>query len=99
MFRKFTPKDNIGGRSIVKSSVQRGVKSSLIAQFPQLEGTLTRLLNKKNPLVLAKAHEKEDDHNDITLVVIAGEIWFFQILNGPYFPTLRILHRCKCYIS
>lgn len=49
MFRKFAPGENVSGLSQVKSSVQRGIKSTIAAQFPQLEeeGVLDELMPKK----------------------------------------------------
>jgi predicted ribosome-associated RNA-binding protein Tma20 len=42
-----------------------------------------------------RRHNTEGGHNDISIIVILGEAWFFQNRNGPWFPTLRILHRCE----
>ena len=32
--------------------------------------------------------------NHLNLVVVNSEVLFFNIRDGPYFPTLRVLHRC-----
>jgi len=32
----------------------------------------------------------------LNLVVVNNTILFFNIRDGPYFPTLRVLHQCVC---
>jgi hypothetical protein len=32
--------------------------------------------------------------NHLNLVVVNNNILFFNIRDGPYFPTLRVLHQC-----
>lgn len=34
------------------------------------------------------------DH--IELVVVKGELLFFKQRDGPYLPTLKLLHKCEC---
>ena len=33
--------------------------------------------------------------NHVNLVVANNQVLFFNIRDGPYFPTLRVLHKCK----
>lgn len=35
-------------------------------------------------------------HDHISFLSVNGEILFFQHFDGPYFPTLKLLHKCKC---
>ena len=36
------------------------------------------------------------DH--IELIVVKGELLFFKQRDGPYIPTLKLLHKCKSYM-
>eukprot|EP00824_Muranothrix_gubernata_P026240 TRINITY_DN9048_c0_g1_i1.p2 TRINITY_DN9048_c0_g1~~TRINITY_DN9048_c0_g1_i1.p2 ORF type:complete len:186 (-),score=45.56 TRINITY_DN9048_c0_g1_i1:38-595(-) len=88
-FRKFTRED-VSGSHQVKTSVQRGIRASILEQFPMLdEESLESLVPKKAPLLLGKCHSP--DH--VSLIVSEGEILFFQDRDGALFPTLRLLHR------
>lgn len=51
---RFTNEENISGKSQVKSSVQRGIKQSILDQYPGLEEEIEELLPKKEPLFVAK---------------------------------------------
>lgn len=35
----------------------------------------------------------------INLVVVNNEILFFQDRDGPYFPSLKLLHKCKTFTN
>ncbi|KAI9310358.1 PUA-like domain-containing protein [Dichotomocladium elegans] len=87
MFKKFSFTENIAGQSQLKSSVQRAVRSKLQSQFPALEPILDDLLPKKVPIIQIKGHEH------LTFLSVNGEILFFQHFDGPYFPTLKLLHK------
>ncbi|CAO3649914.1 PUA domain-containing protein [Cunninghamella echinulata] len=87
MFKKFSFQENIAGQSQLKSSVQRAIRSKLQDQYPMLEPIMDELLPKKTPIVLIKGHEH------ISFLSINGEILFFQHFDGPYFPTLILLHK------
>ncbi|KAI9270660.1 PUA-like domain-containing protein [Phascolomyces articulosus] len=87
MFKKFSFQENIAGQSQLKSSVQRGIRSKLQDQFPALDHVMDELLPKKTPIVQIKGHEH------ISFLQVNGEILFFQHFDGPYFPTLKLLHK------
>eukprot|EP01086_Lenisia_limosa_P007456 TRINITY_DN27263_c0_g1_i1.p1 TRINITY_DN27263_c0_g1~~TRINITY_DN27263_c0_g1_i1.p1 ORF type:complete len:185 (-),score=33.56 TRINITY_DN27263_c0_g1_i1:59-613(-) len=87
MFRKFTRDEHVTGFTLAKSSVTRGLKSKLIDQFPSIEKEISDLLPKKEAVYLAKAA------NHLTFIVVGGEPYFFQIRDGPFIPTLKVLHR------
>merc|ERR1712164_52343 len=70
-----------------KSSAQRGVKSSLVEQYPMLEDIIDELMPKKTPLVVVKCQ------GHLQLLTVNGEILFAQQRDGPHFPTLRLLHK------
>eukprot|EP01108_Squamamoeba_japonica_P001631 TRINITY_DN1709_c0_g1_i1.p2 TRINITY_DN1709_c0_g1~~TRINITY_DN1709_c0_g1_i1.p2 ORF type:complete len:201 (-),score=58.43 TRINITY_DN1709_c0_g1_i1:9-569(-) len=88
MFRKFSPAD--GDVSVInqmKSSAQRGLRTKLLAAFPALEDFVEELMPKKDPLFLAKAA------NYVQLLVRNDCVLFFQERDGPWYPTLRVLHQ------
>jgi len=86
MFKKFN-KESISASNIVKSSIQRGIRSSILEQYPSLEPIADTILPKKENFVVTKCA----DH--ISLVVINKIPLFFNERDGPYYPTLRLLHQ------
>ncbi|KAF8520210.1 hypothetical protein BU17DRAFT_75754 [Hysterangium stoloniferum] len=87
MFKKFAPATDIAGQTILKSSVQRSIRTGLLTQLKLDAETLEQIWPKKEPLV----HVKCRDH--ISVYTLHGEPLFFQHFDGPYFPTLRLLHK------
>jgi len=87
MFKKFSTKENISGQSQVKSSVGRGIRTKIREQYPSLDPYLDTIIPKKTPLILTKCH------NHINLVVVNQEILFFNVRDGPFYPTIRLLHK------
>ncbi|CEG65261.1 Putative PUA domain-containing protein [Rhizopus microsporus] len=87
MFKKFNFSENIAGQSQLKSSVQRNIRSKLAEDYPALEPILDDIMPKKTPIVQIKGH----DH--ISFLSVNGEILFFQHFDGPFFPTLALLHK------
>eukprot|EP00249_Psilotum_nudum_P008760 c21492_g1_i1 orf=184-729(+) len=86
MFRKFTVEE-ITSQNQVKASMQRKIRQSIAEEYPDLEPILDDLLPKKAPLVVAKCQ------NHINLVVVNNVPLFFNVRDGPYMPTLRLLHQ------
>jgi len=87
MFKKFSQKEHFSGLNPAKSSVQRGIRTALIEQFPLLAGTIDEIIPKKTPLMIARCQ------NYITLIVVNNTPLFFNFRDGPYMPTLRLLHK------
>ncbi|KZT54589.1 hypothetical protein CALCODRAFT_499654 [Calocera cornea HHB12733] len=93
MFKKFSPKEDIASQTSIKSSVQRHIRASLLKQFPLLaqgEGeaqVLEHIWPKKENITLVKCKEH------ISIFALHGEPLFFQHFDGPFFPTLRLLHK------
>ena len=73
--------------SQVKSSVGRAIRTAIIEQYPKIEDIIDDLLPKKESMVLAKCT------NHIQLLVVKSEPLFFQQRDGPWYPTLRLVHR------
>eukprot|EP00451_Oxyrrhis_marina_P001949 CAMPEP_0204275298 /NCGR_PEP_ID=MMETSP0468-20130131/25707_1 /ASSEMBLY_ACC=CAM_ASM_000383 /TAXON_ID=2969 /ORGANISM="Oxyrrhis marina" /LENGTH=183 /DNA_ID=CAMNT_0051251617 /DNA_START=42 /DNA_END=593 /DNA_ORIENTATION=- len=86
LFKGFTPAD-ISGQNQPKSSQQRGIRSSILEAYPRLEEALDTIWPKKAPVIVAKC----TDHR--TLLVIDGDVLFFQIWDNPWAPTLKLLHK------
>jgi len=86
LFKNFTP-DDVGGQNQVKSSVQRGIRNSILETYPRLEPVMDELWGKNDKMVVAKCK----DH--VTIVVINNVPIFFQHRDGPWFPTLKTLHK------
>ncbi|KAL6626267.1 hypothetical protein ACP70R_029993 [Stipagrostis hirtigluma subsp. patula] len=88
MFKKFSSED-ISGQNQVKASVQRKIRQSIADEYPSLEPLLDDLLPKKSPMIVVKCQ------NHLNLVVVNNVPLFFNIRDGPYMPTLRLLHQCN----
>ncbi|KZS98962.1 hypothetical protein SISNIDRAFT_545805 [Sistotremastrum niveocremeum HHB9708] len=86
MFKKFSAAD-ASGQSILKSSVQRSIRATLLSQMNWDAETLELVWPKKEALVLVKCR----DH--ISIYTVQGEPLFFQHFDGPFFPTLRLLQK------
>ncbi|KAH7678686.1 MCT-1/Tma20 protein [Dioscorea alata] len=86
MFKKFSFED-ISAQNQVKTSVQRKIRQSIAEEYPGLEPLLEDLLPKKSPLLVAKCQ------NHLNLVVVNNVPLFFNVRDGPYMPTLRLLHQ------
>ncbi|KAH8548025.1 PUA-like domain-containing protein [Umbelopsis sp. PMI_123] len=87
MFKKFSFSENIAGQTQLKSSVQRGIRAKIIEQYPSLEPILDDLMPKKTPIVLVKGHEH------LSFLSVNNQVLFFQHFDGPYYPTLKLLHK------
>lgn len=88
MFKKFEDKEHISGVNNMKSSVQRGVRAKILEGMPHIENYIDGILPKKEGLKLVKCHEH------IEMVTKSdGEVIFFRQRDGPYYPTLKLLHK------
>jgi PUA domain protein len=88
MFKKFDEKEQLTAVNNVKSSVQKGIRAKLLEQYPYLDDYLEQIVPKKDPMRIAKCHE----HIEI-IITKDGEHVFFRQRDGPFFPTLRLLHK------
>mmetsp|Transcript_16347 Transcript_16347/g.41241 ORF Transcript_16347/g.41241 Transcript_16347/m.41241 type:complete len:186 (+) Transcript_16347:88-645(+) len=86
MFKKFGG-DEVRDRSKIKSSQQRGIRSSIIEQFPKLEPYMEQIMPKKGEVQVAKCEGK------ISVVMVDDEPLFYNVRDGPYYPTLRLVHK------
>lgn len=93
LFKSFQPsKGDIASSTAVKSSVQRGMRQKLLEQYPTLsqdEGVLLeQIWPKKQGITLVKFSREH-----VSFLVNQGEPLFFQHFDGPYLPTLHLLHK------
>jgi len=88
LFKKFS-KDEVSTSSQVKSSVARGIRSSICESYPWVEesGVIDVLIPKKEAVVVGKMT------GHVQLVIVNNIPIFFQERDGPWLPTLRILHQ------
>ena len=87
MFKRFTVEENVSSISQIKNSAQRGIISSITTLYPSLEGDVIETILPKKLMLIAKAQD------GIQLVVVNNEIKFFSVREGPFFPTLKLLHQ------
>lgn len=88
MFKKFSDKEMVSSVNNAKSSVQRTIRQSVSEQYPFIESVLPQILPKKDALKVVKCHE----HIEL-LAAPNGELLFFKQRDGPYIPTLRLVHK------
>ena len=86
MFKRFTIEENVSSISQVKNSVQRQIQSKIVEKYPSLEEAIDTLLPKKL-ITVGKAQDNTQ------LVIVNNEILFFSQRDGPFYPTLRLLHK------
>ncbi|KAF8061555.1 hypothetical protein FPV67DRAFT_284906 [Lyophyllum atratum] len=87
MFKKFSPSADIAGQTPVKSSVQRAIRAAVLSQWKIEPETLEAIWPKKEGLVHVKCREH------ISIYTVQGEPLVIQHFDGPYYPTLRLLHK------
>ncbi|XP_066928873.1 malignant T-cell-amplified sequence 1-like [Clytia hemisphaerica] len=87
MFKKFVAKDEISGTSQLKSSVQRGIRTKLQEHYPNIQPYIDEILPKKESIVLVKCKEH------IEILAVKSQLVFFRQRDGPWIPTLRLLHK------
>jgi PUA domain protein len=86
MFKKFSTDDSISSTSQIKNSVQRSIISQIVTQYPLLENAIEQILPKK-AMVVGKCSE------NVQLIIVNNEIVFYNQNNGPFYPTLKLLHK------
>lgn len=83
----------MSGIQQLKSSVQKGIRTKLLDQFPHIEKYIDLVLPKKDAFRIVKCHE----HIEI-LVNGAGDQLFFRQREGSWMPTLRLLHKFPFFL-
>lgn len=93
MFKKFDEKDSVSGVQQLKSSVQKGIRLKLLQLYPSLDCHIDQIVPKKDSFRIVKCH----DHIEI-MVNGSGELLFFRHREGPWMPTLRLLHKYPFFL-
>jgi PUA domain protein len=86
LYYRFTSGE-VSSKSQAKSSVQRNIRKSVLDSYPGLAFHLDTLMPKKTPLYVVKCS------GHVSLVVVNKDALFFQLRDGPFLPTLKLLHR------
>uniref|UniRef100_A0A673W9R6 Malignant T-cell-amplified sequence n=1 Tax=Salmo trutta TaxID=8032 RepID=A0A673W9R6_SALTR len=86
-FIRFDEKENVSNCIQLKTSVIKGIKNQLLDQFPDIESWLNHIMPKKDPVKIVRCHEH------IEILTVNGELLFFRQREGPFYPTLRLLHK------
>ncbi|WFD38243.1 translation machinery-associated protein 20 [Malassezia japonica] len=93
LFKKLDPKTDVGTPTSLKSSVQRGIRTKLLEQYEDTLGAndgalLEQIMPKKEPMTVVKFKREH-----VQIVLSKGLPVFFQHYDGPYLPTLHVLHQ------
>ena len=70
------------------SSVQKGIRNKIVEAFPYITDYIDEIMPKKEPIKIAKCQ----DHIEI-VVGPNGDHLFFRQREGPYFPSLKLIHK------
>ena len=92
MFKKFDAAESVSSTSQVKNSVTRGIQSSIVEQYPEIASAIDQILPKK-AMTIAKCADK------VQIVLINGEPMFFSERDGPFFPTLKLVHKYPSFMK
>ncbi|KAJ3412086.1 hypothetical protein HDV05_001310 [Chytridiales sp. JEL 0842] len=84
---KFTVKESVTGNSLIKSSQQRAIRAKILEQYPALEEHFEEIIPKKAPIVILKCQDA------INIVTVNNVMLFFNHFDGPFYPTLKLLHK------
>lgn len=79
---------NVSGLTQLKSSVQKSIRNKIVEDFPGIGGYIDEIMPKKESIKIAKCQ----DHIEI-VVAASGEHLFFRQRDGPYFPSLKLVHK------
>ncbi|XP_019647462.1 PREDICTED: malignant T-cell-amplified sequence 1-like [Branchiostoma belcheri] len=93
MFKKFEEKESVTGVTQLKSSAQRGIRAKLLDEYGHCEDYLNQIVPKKEAMKIVKCH----DH--VEIIAIGNELLFFRQRDGPFMPTLRLLHKYPILLS
>eukprot|EP01029_Cantina_marsupialis_P029668 TRINITY_DN781987_c0_g1_i1.p1 TRINITY_DN781987_c0_g1~~TRINITY_DN781987_c0_g1_i1.p1 ORF type:complete len:186 (+),score=35.26 TRINITY_DN781987_c0_g1_i1:117-674(+) len=88
MYKKFTLEESVHSHSKAKSSLARGIRKSIVEQYPALEPYMEDILPKKGDLFIGKCRDRTS--------LIANhelEILFSQDRDKILFPHLKLLHK------
>lgn len=79
--------ESISSQNLMKYSAQKNIRATILKDYPKLESVINNILPKKGGLILGKCT------NHVSILICNNEVLFFQIRNGPWIPTLRLVHK------
>ncbi|VDD84148.1 unnamed protein product [Mesocestoides corti] len=88
MFKKFNEKESVSSVNTAKNTVSKTIKNKVSENFEIAKEYLDKILPKKEPLKLLKCHDHIELFADPN-----GEVIFFRQRDGPFVPTLKLLHK------
>ncbi|KAH8871013.1 Malignant T-cell-amplified sequence 1 [Schistosoma japonicum] len=88
MFKKFDEKEDISCTNNAKNSVVKSLRTRLTDDFFIDKEMVDLILPKKDVVKHIKCHEHVDLYSDSD-----GEIMFFRQREGPFIPSLKLLHK------
>lgn len=97
LFKKFEPKPDLGPATALKSSVRRVIREKLVKQYPALaqdEGALLEAAWPNKASVTTVKFPREH----VQMLVSDKQVLLFQHYDDWYMPSLRLLHKCKCFV-
>ncbi|EDQ92943.1 uncharacterized protein MONBRDRAFT_13627 [Monosiga brevicollis MX1] len=84
---RFKQEDDLGSATQLKSSVGRAIQRKLEDQMPNITPLLPVLFPKKSPIYQLKTRDRS------SFVACNGQVLFFQHRDGPFYPTIKLLHQ------
>ena len=101
---RFDSSTDVSGFNQAKSSVVRGIRTKLLDCYPGIQDFIRDILPKKEAVQILKWYfilcaltplrTPSHSHEHVEILVIKNELLFFKQRDGPYVPTLRLLHKC-----
>lgn len=103
----------MSGVQQLKSSVQKGIRTKLLEQFPHIEQYVDVILPKKDAFKIIRWQVRLNDtslqflftlcrlcsHDHIEILVNGnGDHLFFRQRDGPWMPSLRLLHKYPFFL-
>ncbi|KAI9793329.1 MAG: translation machinery-associated protein 20 [Piccolia ochrophora] len=76
-----------GAKTKVKSSVQRAIRAKVVETYPLLAPHMDEVMPKKSQLDLLKLPDR------VSLYALNASPLFFQHMDDPLLPSLRLVHR------
>lgn len=93
MFRHYKPERDVGQGTLCKSSAIRAIKQSICDIYPSIEPHIDDILPKKEGVSEVKITPGGPGSDKHTLICANGEAMFFRARDGPYIPSMRLLHK------
>ncbi|KAI9890195.1 MAG: translation machinery-associated protein 20 [Vezdaea aestivalis] len=76
-----------GAKTKLKSSIQRGLRTKLVEQYPLLAPYIDEIIPKKSQLDLLKLPDR------VSLYVLDSNPLIFQHMDDPLLPHLKLVHQ------